>query len=189
LFYVTSVDGNKESLSERVAIQFIAFNADFSVSPNPLSLEHTNTVKLTDLSENGVDWKWYFNDALVELVQSPVLHIDTVATYDVKLVVEDEQGCFAEIVKTLEVKEVTGLAELEQMGIVFYPNPSEGILQLEIREDLQLKVMSLAGQQLLQFHIDKSKTEIDLTVLQNGIYIVNFSNREINLNGKILIEK
>ena len=118
-----------------------------------------------------------------------MLHIDTVATYDVKLVVEDEQGCFAEIVKTLEVKEVTGLAELEQMGIVFYPNPSEGILQLEIREDLQLKVMSLAGQQLLQFHIDKSKTEIDLTVLQNGIYIVNFSNREINLNGKILIEK
>ena len=124
------------------------------------------------------------NDELIELAQSPVLRLDTVATYDVRLEIESHQGCFAEITKTLEVKEVTGLADLERMGIVFYPNPSKGILQFNIQQelmnDLHLKVMTLTGQQLLELPINESHVEIDLSRLESGIYLVNFSNHEIN---------
>ncbi|MDA0194455.1 MAG: S8 family serine peptidase [Bacteroidetes bacterium] len=193
VFYVTSVNGNKESSSENIAIQFIPFNPDFDINPNPLILESSNIIELTDLSENGINWKWYFNDSLIELVQNPVLWLDSMATYKVRLEIESEDGCRAEITRILEVLDVTALDDLESIGIKFYPNPSNGLLKFEIPpeliDDLRLKIMTLTGAELLRVQLNKTEIEVDLTNLQNGIYLLNFSNSNINLNSKILIQK
>lgn len=55
----------------------------------------------------------------------------------------------------------------------FYPNPTEGILQVDVEALINLKVMSFTGQVLIQ---NSSSNTLDLSELPAGIYLVEIQN-------------
>lgn len=76
--------------------------------------------------------------------------------------------------------------------LVAYPNPTQGLVNLEIQnleeKSLPLQVYNLAGQQVAQFSFTvfngNLKEQIDLSDLPKGSYILKYENR-----GKVISEK
>jgi hypothetical protein len=65
-----------------------------------------------------------------------------------------------------------------------YPNPTQSILTIEIFNEISdrnyLSIININGQQLISQSITKPKTEIDISYLTTGIYIVKVWNeREV----------
>ncbi|QQS49983.1 MAG: T9SS type A sorting domain-containing protein [Bacteroidota bacterium] len=79
-------------------------------------------------------------------------------------------------------------AKDENEGIVAYPNPSKGLYTIEFDnpEFYQLTVSNLLGQIIISKNLDENsyKTEIDLSLFENGQYILRLFGKE---SGKSLI--
>ena len=74
--------------------------------------------------------------------------------------------------------------KLGNKNIRIYPNPTSGVLKIEVAgfEDSDkgnLSIFNLSGQQLLNSDIISTFTELDISSSQKGVYILL-----INLNGE-----
>ncbi|MBL0339865.1 MAG: T9SS type A sorting domain-containing protein [Bacteroidetes bacterium] len=71
-----------------------------------------------------------------------------------------------------------------------YPNPTNGWLQIEITNSTSLKssitIYDILGQQIIQTSFSKSKFEIDLTEMKDGIYFVQIENNGIVYRKKVV---
>lgn len=75
-------------------------------------------------------------------------------------------------------------AKLSGREIRIYPNPTKGILKVEIfgymsGDNGRMMLYSLSGQTIAYMDIDSSVTIFDISTAQNGVYIL-----QISLNGK-----
>lgn len=81
-------------------------------------------------------------------------------------------------------------AKDENEGIVAYPNPSKGLYTIEFDkpEFYQLTVSNLLGQIILSKDLDENsyKTEIDLSLFENGQYILRLFGKEAEKSRLIL---
>ncbi len=84
-----------------------------------------------------------------------------------------------------------GLNEMNEGGISFYPNPSNGQFLLSDSE-LQMesiKVMNVLGETVYQSEITTSSSEIDLTKNAKGLYFIRIKTKDNrSFNKKIIIE-
>lgn len=60
-------------------------------------------------------------------------------------------------------------------NVKLYPNPTSGQLDIEAVGMTSISVYDLLGQCLMQIPVDNSQTTLDLSPLQNGIYLVKVS--------------
>lgn len=78
----------------------------------------------------------------------------------------------------VSTSEVSGLEELK--GIHLYPNPTEAIITVEIREndpaEITGKLFDLTGKELLQKRLDNNKETFNLSNLPAAIYLLHFQN-------------
>lgn len=69
------------------------------------SVNYCNNIRFTGLAFTNtnpvVSWNWYFGDGDTSTLQNPVHAYNTVADYDVKLVVTDMNGCTDSLIKTI----------------------------------------------------------------------------------------
>lgn len=77
------------------------------------------------------------------------------------------------------------------LGITVYPNPSKGIINLELTylKEAELSIYNVAGQKVLTKKINEKKSRLDLNTLDNGIYFLNFKNNDGNTVKKIILDK
>lgn len=78
---------------------------------------------------------------------------------------------------------------LDSRAIVIYPNPTKGVLKIEIGDFYaadggNIIVNDMAGRRVLEAEIDSDSFSIDLSDRQSGIYLLT-----ISLNGKSSVWK
>ena len=61
-------------------------------------------------------------------------------------------------------------------NVKVYPNPSSGIFQLQIQEEVQLEVYDLMGKMVLQKNVQAGAAFFDLSQYASGIYILKATN-------------
>lgn len=86
-----------------------------------------------------------------------------------------------------------GLENSERAEIKVFPNPSQGIIQVELSgelsEDLKVEIYSMNGQMVHeQKIINQSIFQLDVDDLPNGIYTLNFLNERIRITEKLIIQ-
>lgn len=83
-----------------------------------------------------------------------------------------------------------GVSESLKTAINLYPNPANGIFELEIPETvkpLAFDVMDLTGKTLLNRKAEPGKTSLDLTGLPNGTYLVRLLTSAGSVTKKVMI--
>ena len=73
-----------------------------------------------------------------------------------------------------------------------YPNPTEGVFNVDFSNATNIKVFNALGVIVYDEKIEQATTgtkHIDLTTFSNGIYFINVSNRTNSSNHRILLNK
>lgn len=72
------------------------------------------------------------------------------------------------------VAHVLGVEESKELGILFYPNPTQSYLFFQLDDVDQVEILSMSGKQVMQKTI-KDEYRIDLSGLEKGTYILRIS--------------
>ena len=79
-----------------------------------------------------------------------------------------------------EVNDVSGITEFSSLITAVFPNPTSGILSLEVNEtgkEIQYELVDLTGRILTSSNILTTQTTIDLTSFASGEYLLNISSQ------------
>ena len=103
------------------------------------------------------------------------LHTETSTHYTVNFVVEGN---------SVYPENTTNIQNVQTLNFQIYPNPNNGLVYLEnIPENSTLQIFDLQGK-LILLDTRSQKTELDISFLPNGQYIV-----VVSLNGQLGIQK
>lgn len=88
----------------------------------------------------------------------------------------------------------TGIDESssDKPEIVIYPNPTNGVLNVDFSKANNIKVMNTLGTIVYDEKVDQLSTgtkNIDLSNFANGIYLINVSNDKGSSNHKVILNK
>jgi hypothetical protein len=68
----------------------------------------------------------------------------------------------------------TYIEEIENSNLYVYPNPTNGLIKIDISSDLQMDVLNATGKMLKSVNLVKGSSLVDIP--QKGIYFLRFSN-------------
>ena len=87
---------------------------------------------------------------------------------------------------TLDIEE-----NLKQNSVLVYPNPSKGIIYLELIDvkETELTLYNAVGQKILTKKINEKNSKLDLNLFDNGVYFLNFKNNNGASVKKIILDK
>ncbi|OQA99222.1 MAG: Bacillolysin precursor [Bacteroidetes bacterium ADurb.Bin217] len=143
-------------------------------------------VQFMDLSiNNPTSWNWTFESGIPSTSnqQNPAVIYNSAGIYQVSLTSTNNIGSNT-ITKTSYISVTTNTNSVDNVGeeiISFFPNPTDGLLHIETNKDFDLELCSTTGSVLVK---TKNKNSIDLSDLENGIYILT-----IRIEGKLLSNK
>ena len=109
----------------------------------------------------------------------------------------DENGCENSADYTITVEECVGIGENEGVGLELFPNPTNGILNINIRAEeftnANLKVLNVLGKEVyskagLNINGDVS-VRVDLSSQPEGVYFVVISGENQKVVRKVLLNK
>ena len=95
---------------------------------------------------------------------------------------------------TVNVSTCVGIQENKNsdVKISFYPNPVNNLLSVDVEntdEAIKIKLFSILGQEILQQEIITTKSVIDLSALNSGMYYLSvYSKKEKLLTEKVIIQ-
>jgi hypothetical protein len=163
---------------------------------NPIIADFTfsqtgNQITLTNNSQNANTYFWDFGDGNNSSQPNPTHAYGTNGNYTITLIASSNCGSDT---TTLQVNIAVGLNELLLSQISIYPNPLQGILNLEINSadnytDYNCRVLDITGKTLNTFNIQSNKKIIDLTKYAEGIYYIELSHGNYTCVKPIIIIK
>jgi len=92
----------------------------------------------------------------------------------------------------INISVVTGISETAvKAGISIYPNPTEGVLNLRVKnfDNTTVRVFNLLGAQVYNQLLTSMDSQISLNNLENGLYIVKIEGNGVNYAEKITLTK
>ncbi|HYG16777.1 MAG TPA: T9SS type A sorting domain-containing protein, partial [Bacteroidia bacterium] len=157
----------------------------FTVNPLPnvgfTANVNNKMVTFDDTTANAVTWDWDFGDnSGTATTKNPTYTYATVGSFDVKLIVTDNNLCVdsaTQQITTANVStgEIEGLNRLE-----VYPNPTTGKVKLDLNWQgngvITIKVTDITGRTISTETITETgvmSREINLTALPGGTYLVH----------------
>jgi PKD repeat protein len=72
---------------------------------------------------------------------------------------------------------VAGIEYAEESQLSFYPNPVNNILTIESEESGSVILMDLNGKVILDKKIDAGESQLDLTAIESGVYLLSIGDR------------
>ncbi|WP_066629902.1 glycosyl hydrolase [Labilibacter marinus] len=95
-----------------------------------------------------------------------------VSEYEVKLVVNDGFTDSEEDKVVVKIENATVLVKKNVMQVSVYPNPSQGIVFVDVTNDARLEIYSLTGIKAMSIQGFKGRNELDLSSLNKGMYFL-----------------
>jgi endonuclease I len=79
------------------------------------------------------------------------------------------------------------ISKNDMSQFTFYPNPAEGnSLFFKTTETVTVQIFTILGKQILSQKIDESTSQMDITSLKSGIYLVKISSSKISITKKLI---
>jgi len=83
--------------------------------------------------------------------------------------------------------------EASEAGFSVTPNPTDGLVQVELTNGLQdrpaqLEVYSITGKKIKSFAVNGSSTVLDLGNYESGLYLVRLITDEVNMIHRLMVE-
>ena len=150
-------------------------------NPNPTAnfgySQNGNIFQFSDSSVLATDYKWNFGDGYSSILQNPTHVYTSSGTYQVRLIAAND--CDADtIVKNIQFY-ATGIENTKNLTISISPNPSKGVFNVKIPENIQVnayEVMNVEGKVLITKKLNSSLANkiasLDLSKLPSNVYFL-----------------
>jgi len=141
---------------------------------SPLSLEN-GTRQVVNSGNTGLNTTWTINE------------LDTTKTYYYSVQTIDNGKLASEFTSEKLFAYIQNSIEDIDAGIVIYPNPTRGLLHIEVKcghNIRELEVINSMGSVVMQKEVQQNSLFIDLTGHPGGIYIIRSSGA-----GKVIMAK
>jgi hypothetical protein len=143
----------------------------FSISSNIEPVDLTYNAPLLTTSGTYQSYKWYKDGILITGAINATYSPATGGIYSV--VVANAEGCTDSTFISVPVTP-TGIADPDKViAVSIYPNPASDVLYIESTARLQVLITDLSGKVLMVARPGKT---IDISKLQNGIYLIRIMN-------------
>ena len=97
-----------------------------------------------------------------------------IGTVTVKAVAQDGSNVFGE--KEVTITETVGIEEIHSLASNVFPNPTNGIIQIESTKEIKtISILSLRGKLVKK---ESLSNKVDISNLKNGIYIIELLNTD-----------
>ncbi len=173
-----------------------------NVSPLPTVIANANStsvlinesVNFDNNGSNASNYGWNFGDGSSSSIANDSHSYSSVGTYIVTLTGE-LNGCSATDNVTIMVGDVSSLEENLSWSAGFYPNPSDGILTIQMSRAIgqtQLNVFDVQGKLVLPtiyLNSNESTKIVNFLDLNEGVYILSFINGNERINKRMTILK
>ena len=164
-----------------------AFVADES---DPCDLEQ---VQFTDNSKCATSWLWTFEggDPATSTDQNPLVTYNTAGTYSVTLVATNDNGeNTLEEASYITVHNCTDIAEYSALEMNITPNPSTGLFKVDFsnQDYYEVYIYDITGHMLHQTTMSNTNNQLDISHLENGVYIINANNGSAQIKQRVIIE-
>ncbi len=156
---------------------------------NPTSVCEGNTVHFTDQSTNNpTSWYWSFPGGTPNssIQQNPTITYNTPGVYSVSLTASNASGNHTYTrTNYITVTDCLNVEDALLSAISIYPNPTNGILNIDIpKPNAEARVINIIGNEVMKLKLNSTKNSINLSSLNQGIYIV-----EITINNQVFRSK
>jgi len=136
-----------------------------------------DSIKFTDNSQFATSRKWYLNSVYVGKDAELRLKKSDVHFIPLKLELNNAT-CRSDT--TIQLNTASVKQHLETPFTLF-PNPTSGLLNIETQSDWfdsRFEIMDLTGKILIQGELTGSQTQIPLSALENGLYLIKIQNKQ-----------
>lgn len=131
----------------------------------------TNLVTFTYTGAAADSVKWYLGDGTQVWGDTITHYYQTAGMYHVcaEAFFECTEATYCDTIYAGSI----GVQEEERLGMVFYPNPTNGILHVEnLEEGATLYIYNLNGQALFETHAEGRNAELDIANFPQGVYLL-----------------
>ena len=163
-------------------------------------VDTAGTVYFTDLSasvnDTIINWYWGFgNGNSISLMNNPMHQYNPCGVYTVDLTVTTQKGCVDTVFKTINTCDslITGIKnqQQKQLKAILYPNPTNGILNIEIDSDLsgevKIQLIDITGKTVLSKQNQANAAhQINLQELPTGVYFVLITSQSTMYSAKVV---
>jgi len=181
---VLTTTGCGSANSNEVEIQVAQTpEAGFTCSLNQFEATFTNS------STNATTYSWDFGDASgTSTDENPVYVYAENGTYEVVLTASNGYCVDSEVSEEFLI-DVIGIKDLKELGINIYPNPTNGLFNVETEiEALDMTIVDITGKIVLRKQLSNTVNQIDITNNAKGSYIINFRANNKSYSTVIVIE-
>lgn len=190
-YELTALSDSYEAGNEFTGNAFITVNPfpvpDFNYSANSLDVSFIN------ISEDADSYSWNFGDGSTSDEMNPLHNFQLPGEYEVSLTAANTLCGESTISRTINIQAVS--VEEDEFGSLFniYPNPSTGILTIEIDyaqyRDLNLEIINMLGEKVFEkvYMDQKSIEQIDLSSFSKGIYFVKMNSENYTKTVKMIL--
>ncbi len=197
LMYNTILAGDSMPLAERLLFETpyhtvpnLAPHADFTADTTIVTLPGA-TVQFYNNSINATDFQWDFGDSTTSILFSPSHTYMYVDTFTVTLTSTSGTGCENILVKAkyIIVQNPTDIESINANNTFnLYPNPAKDKLTIESLQKSTIEILNVQGQKITQQQLKQDKTDIDISGLAKGLYILKLNNNDMTEVTKFLKE-
>lgn len=137
---------------------------------------------------NFLNYQWYWNGNIINDATQPYYYPTENGFY--KVVTRDSMGCQAE---SEELEVLTIGIETIKSNIKVYPNPTNGLIKIEIVQfnssEFKVSILNPLGQVIASNTFNDNQFTLDLSMfnIKNGIYIIKIESNSLLLQTKILL--
>ncbi len=148
------------------------------------------TVFFTDLSENATSWAWDFGDGGTSTDQNPSYTYTDPGVYTVTLVASNEANADTlEVVDLITVNEVISVANIGAERLSIYPNPSSGMVTVELPAGLsgRFLITDMTGKEVMKKEVYGSESTLQIDIDEPGMYLFMMRTEQHSFYNKIVI--
>lgn len=94
-------------------------------------------------------------------------------------------------IRSSQTTRIDNSGEKERVGVLIYPNPTSGVLNIEVNERAEVQLLDIQGKEvLLEKRVTAhEKLEIQTDQFENGIYLLKITNPHFVRTEHVVIEK
>lgn len=181
--YVVSLDDGLPGMPIEINIDQEILDLDIAFVSNPIGSKHE--VNLFAVTNNVINsYQWFINGELSETISNPTFFLDDGQLFEMVLAVTTEAGCTQSDTLQLDFTTPLGLENPAQTFV--YPNPSDGLIQIQIQSKVEeIRMINLEGKEV--WIKERPGMRLDLSELPNGIYVIKINTELGELKNTLIL--